>query len=116
MKCRPRKRTLLMLLLLLMGGAIINVAVAWGCLMLDDFRSALRGGGGRNLGEIQSRAEFESRPGAACFNSMFCRTPDIDYGDDPNDFLPSWSGFRAPSSEFQSGGRSCESRFGDARG
>src|SRR4051812_20338702 len=33
MKC-PRKRTLLMLLLLLMGGAIVNVAVAWGIAIL----------------------------------------------------------------------------------
>jgi hypothetical protein len=31
---RPRKRTLLMVLLLLLGGAIINVAVAWGCAAL----------------------------------------------------------------------------------
>src|SRR5690349_8901968 len=30
---RSRKRTLLMVLLLLTGGAIINVAVAWGCVV-----------------------------------------------------------------------------------
>ena len=30
---RARKRTLLMVLLLLTGGAIINVAVAWGCVL-----------------------------------------------------------------------------------
>ena len=36
MKC-PRKRTLLMVLLLLTGGAIINVAVAWGCALWRPF-------------------------------------------------------------------------------
>src|SRR5690349_1403218 len=33
---RPNKRTLLMVLLLLIGGAIINVAVAWGCVTWAD--------------------------------------------------------------------------------
>ena len=44
MKPRPRKRTLLMVLLLLTGGAIINVAVAWGCTTrIDPTSSTLSG-------------------------------------------------------------------------
>ena len=118
------KHRLLKLGVFLLLGAIINVAVAWGCVvLLGDLAHTGHVMYGTGLPpDAIWLVELRTQPGAALLESMRWRNGPREsiwgsnVGPDPNDWMPNWMGFKQPTNEYESGRFKCEFRIADARG
>src|SRR5688572_13873152 len=137
--CHRRGEIVTALVVWLLMGAIVNVAVAWGCaVLIDPFRATWRAAAGVHAAESAVRNVREPwrgtwsvgrhrGPGVMRLESGFNRaespwgaTPDgpnsqPDFGD-PATLVPRWSGLSEPSNDFLAGRREIERNVADARG
>jgi len=114
------KRRLLIIAIFLLAGAVVNVAVAWGCaLWVEVFRGGFESVTARNTDLGAFQAKKFSPPGAMIFETVRWRgrimqsAPPID---DPNELLPSWTGLTAPTPAYESRKYRIEYRAVDVRG
>ncbi len=103
----------------LLLGAVVNVAVAWGCAVTIDTSLATH-----RAGMVDGRDEDwdvirYSRQGATLlWSQQGSPVSDDDHrrGPHPSQLLPSWCGFAQSTAEFASGERHYEIRYADGRG
>ncbi len=111
------KRRLFQLAIFLLLGAVVNVAVAWGCALgVNALKSEAKFGG---VFDHQERWGFlrYSRPGAAYVFSWRRREEGaVTFGLSPNEVVPNWSGFKTPTREYESMLRDTEVLNADGRG
>src|SRR5438477_7965855 len=100
---RPRKRSLLLLLVLLAGGAIVNIAVAWGCTIILADQSygwtSLRSGAARlDDGHVWSMVR-DDRPGYFRIESGVGVAVENwnDQWEDPRSLIEPWSRIPNPA-------------------
>ena len=129
------KRRLFIAAIFLLAGAVVNVAVAWGC-ALTGFAAHIE----RAITFHDSmiwQVDRLSRAGAVVFVSVRDRTPRMDHIDevviastlvesqrvrhpdvrgDPAEFLDDWTGFASPTPQFESGEITRETRAASGRG
>ena len=119
----PMKRRVLTLMLLLFLGAVVNIAVAWGCALSVDLILGERfivGEGSITLEGGYSRWILEriSKRGGIRFDSRRNHVdyPTVDSAILPSDLLPEWGAFGDPVPGYESGLVTVHRRIGDARG
>ncbi len=114
------KRHLLIIAICLLLGAVVNVAVAWGCAVwLEVFRGQFERVRDRNTDLGVFRAAKFSRPGAMYFETVRWKgrvQQSVSPTDDPNELLPGWTGLTAPTQAYESGKYQIEYRAVDLRG
>ncbi len=114
------KRHLLIIVVCLLLGAVVNVAVAWGCAVwLEVFRGQFERVRDRNTDLGVFRAAKFSRVGAMYFETVRWKgrvQQSVSPTDDPNELLPGWTGLTAPTQAYESGKYQIEYRAVDLRG
>lgn len=119
----PMKRYLLTLTGFLLLGAVVNIAVAWGCALSVDTILGTRviaheGSIASELGYARWIVERDSRRGGTRFDSRRSHFdyPTVDTPVHPIDLLPKWGAFGDPIAGYESGLIIVHRRIGDARG
>ena len=116
------KRHLLIVAIFLLAGAVVNVAVAWGCAMCVDVHDV-----GKYVGTYRNPAavttedlwtlDIWSCPGGMLIHSqragVFRPSPEQPF---PGHLLPYWSNLAVPGAEYASGASSFEKYFVEAHG
>ncbi|MFB3104295.1 MAG: hypothetical protein ACE1ZA_05135 [Pseudomonadales bacterium] len=117
------KRYLLRITFFLIFGAVVNIAVAWGCALSVDTILGTRviaheGSIASEVGYARWIVERDSRRGGTRFDSRRSHFdyPTRDTPVHPIDLLPKWSNFGDPVAGYESGLITVHRRIGDARG
>ena len=121
-RLRPRKiiTQVIVFLLLVSGGAVVNVAVAWGiAVWVDPFADASLTTGYRRVGGEYWCVEVIQ--GAGTLNARSDRADGVDAPDTEDDpgpevLSPPWSGFQMPSADFAARISERDDRIVDAKG
>jgi hypothetical protein len=109
------RRRLLIIAIFLLAGAVVNVAVAWGCaLTINPFYGTEDSESVRdNAKNLELFVARWSRPGTtavACVRDSWPFSFRAE-NEDPMALLDKWTGFREPTHEFESGATKIEQRF-----
>ena len=111
------KRRLLIITIFLLAGAVVNVAVAWGCAVTINVHT-VKSKGARVFESMLVGVDRWSRPGAVLVTCYRVRREARIYRSRGNmdELLDDWTGFRIPTPEFQSGVRTSVERAANGRG
>jgi len=120
------KRRVVLLLLLLVAGAIVNIAVAWGCALCVHPRKSVWVRAQRSAPENVSRRDPEfkslsvvraSRPGATDIEITWVHNTFFPYVDEsPLSLVPAWTGLHETSALFNTGAAAAEISIAEMRG
>ena len=107
------KRRLVIIAVCLLLGAVVNVAVAWGCaILINPFgvEREMRWGYWRADEDPTSRwrAHRWTRTGSVHFQQQMGHRRSVSKPDDPNEIVPTWLNIAGPTPEHKASGQPYE--------